>query len=133
MGVLSPNGRLNRLQYFVQSFIAGLVFHVLVATYFIAKAIVVRTTPGVVEADDISTYSLITSPTFATLLVVLTIAGLICQWVLMVSQIKRLHDLNQSGWLVAINLIPGAGFFLWIVLVSAKGNDRTNADDLVAA
>lgn len=40
--------------------------------------------------------------------------------------IKRLHDLNHSGWLYLIGLIPIVNFFFSIYLIVWKGTDGDN-------
>ena len=40
--------------------------------------------------------------------------------------IKRLHDLNHSGWLSLINLVPLVNFFFWFYLILAAGSLTTN-------
>ena len=47
-------------------------------------------------------------------------------WIIVVAEIKRLHDMGQTGFLVFINLFPGACFILWLVLVFASGQQGAN-------
>lgn len=118
MRILSPNGRLNRLQYFLQSLFTILVLHVAVAVYFIWTVARMHASGG--KAYD----EVLLSGGQVAALASLFLLSLLCAWILVVSQIKRLHDLNQSGWLVLINLIPGAGLVMWIVLIFARGADQ---------
>ena len=40
--------------------------------------------------------------------------------------VRRLHDLDKSGWWVLIALIPIVGFFFQLYLLFAKGTDGYN-------
>lgn len=40
--------------------------------------------------------------------------------------IKRLHDMNHSGWLYLLGLVPGVNFFFAIYLIVWKGSDGDN-------
>ncbi len=134
MNVLSPNGRLNRLQYFLQSFGAGFVSHATVATFFVLAMLDKHTVVSRVVTQTGQTLSMRSdAPASLAITAVLAVLGLLCGWILLVSQVKRLHDLNQSGWLVLINLIPGAGLVMWVILVLTKGEDRSNTYGFAAA
>ncbi len=134
MRILSPNGRLNRLQYFLQSFGAAFIAHAIVAVFFVLAFMDKHTVVSrVVTATGQSISMRSDALESVGVAILLMILGLVCAWVLLVSQIKRLHDLNQSGWMVLINLIPGAGFVMWLILVLAKGEERSNTYGFAAA
>jgi uncharacterized membrane protein YhaH (DUF805 family) len=40
--------------------------------------------------------------------------------------IKRLHDLDKTGWLYLLGLVPIVNFFFWIYLIVWKGTDGDN-------
>lgn len=40
--------------------------------------------------------------------------------------IKRLHDLDKSGWLYLLGLVPIVNFFFWIYLIVIKGTQGDN-------
>ncbi|MGC4047625.1 MAG: DUF805 domain-containing protein [Armatimonas sp.] len=40
--------------------------------------------------------------------------------------IKRLHDLDKSGWLYLLGIIPIVNFFFAIYLIAFKGTDGDN-------
>ena len=40
--------------------------------------------------------------------------------------IRRWHDMNQSGWMVLLGLIPFVGWFLWIVYLFVPGTKTAN-------
>ncbi|MBW8733077.1 MAG: DUF805 domain-containing protein [Asticcacaulis sp.] len=134
MRILSPNGRLNRLQYFLQSFGAAFVAHAIVAVFFVLAMLDKHTVVSRVVTQTGQTLSMRSdAPASFAVTAALAVVGLLCSWILLVSQVKRLHDLNQSGWLVLINLIPGAGLVMWLILVFAKGEDRSNTYGFAAA
>jgi uncharacterized membrane protein YhaH (DUF805 family) len=54
------------------------------------------------------------------------IASLVSFWIHLVAQIRRFHDIGQTGLLVLLNLIPGASFFLWLFLMVVKGEPGPN-------
>lgn len=128
MHILSPNGRLNRLQYFMQSFITGFALHAAVAAYFIWAVVIARA-----SGQSPDRLHAMTSGPQPVIIAALFLLGMLCSWILLVSQVKRLHDLNQSGWLVLINLIPGAGLIMWLILVLARGEDHTNSYSMATA
>jgi uncharacterized membrane protein YhaH (DUF805 family) len=47
-------------------------------------------------------------------------------WIEIAAQVRRLHDLGQSGWLAALNLVPGVSPLMWLVLVLAPGQPHDN-------
>lgn len=55
-----------------------------------------------------------------------TIVNLILLYFIFVFSIKRLHDLNKSGWFSLLNLIPLVNlvFFIWLML--SIGNEEKN-------
>ena len=49
--------------------------------------------------------------------------------------VRRMHDIDKSGWWVLINLIPLIGFIIYIVWAAGKGTsgqNRFGADPLAA-
>lgn len=42
------------------------------------------------------------------------------------ASVRRLHDLNYSGWMYLIMLIPIVGFFFMLYLIFAKAKDENN-------
>ena len=47
-------------------------------------------------------------------------------WVLLATYVKRLHDLDKSGWIVLIILIPFVGLLLILYLGFAPGSSGAN-------
>lgn len=52
--------------------------------------------------------------------------GAFLLWVLMASEICRLHDIGQTGLWVVLNLIPGAALLIFLFLMFSKGEDGAN-------
>lgn len=90
-------GRLNRLRYFGYGFLANLIFTVIVFGLFMAVM------GGGMNMDFTSLGSafLIVIPLYLVLF-----------WVAICLMVKRLHDLNQSGWwiLALFGYAFGSGF-----------------------
>lgn len=56
-------------------------------------------------------------------------------WPTLAMQIKRWHDIGQSGWLCLLSLIPYVGIVVWIVvgcIPGTKGENRFGPDPLAA-
>ncbi|MEN8235218.1 MAG: DUF805 domain-containing protein [Actinomycetota bacterium] len=50
----------------------------------------------------------------------------IWSWLSVGSSVNRLHDMNYSGWLILLYLVPVVNFFVWIWLGSGKGKSESN-------
>lgn len=59
------------------------------------------------------------STTFSILSIIAGIAGIFMG-------IKRLHDLNKSGWLYLLSIVPLVNLAFWIYLLVWKGDDGDN-------
>lgn len=59
------------------------------------------------------------SITYSILSIIAGIAGIFMG-------IKRLHDLNKTGWLYVLAFIPIVGFFLWLYMLIWKGDPGDN-------
>jgi uncharacterized membrane protein YhaH (DUF805 family) len=100
----SPSGRLGRARYFLRSF--GYYFVFLLLT-------------GVLTA-----IGSLASPEFAPML---SIPLAIAYVVVALSQgVKRLHDLNWSGWWLLLFIIPIVNFVLALLLLFKAGTDGPN-------
>ena len=74
-------------------------------------------------------------PEWAKNIIVLPVFPILCVGIL--TQIKRWHDLDKSGWWILINLIPFFGG-LWTFIecgcvAGTKGSNRFGADPLAPA
>ena len=140
MNILSLDGRINRLQYLLMSLLPAIIMIVLfviavslghtVSTHS-GDATVAQITRDIQLHKNVS-YSASSSwasntaggSVFALACLIL---GLVLAWIGLAAQVKRFHDMGQSGWFVLLNLIPGAGFFVWLVLIVAAGQSGPNA------
>lgn len=65
---------------------------------------------------------------FVIILAILALAGIIPSWAV---SIRRIHDMDQSGWLVLLTLIPYLGFLfslLFGLLPPTKGENSYGFD-----
>ena len=147
MNLLSFNGRSNRLQFFLISlapFVLGIITVMLVMAAGVADTVVSSGDGQSVMADASSAIanhqsfsyssdtvtahaSFSSHPLSAGVGIVLFLAGLAVTWLWLAAQVRRFHDLAASGWFVLFNLIPGASFFIWLVLQIAPGQQGVNA------
>lgn len=40
--------------------------------------------------------------------------------------VRRLHDVNKSGWFILINLLPVIGFFWYLIVMCKAGDEGSN-------
>lgn len=111
---ISFSGRLNRKRYFLGSLCVGLA--VLIA-YTILEAV------GAL-GDEFGEASLFGSLIALVLYVFVTIYGLSMA-------VRRLHDLDKSGWLSLIVLVPlaNAVFYLWILFAAGTAGPNKYGPD----
>jgi uncharacterized membrane protein YhaH (DUF805 family) len=141
MNILSFQGRINRLQYFLVSVILAVVMGglliALVGMAALSHGIVTHTggTSFAQYMQDVHNghNAVYTSQSFRidghpAVVFALAVSGLglLLTWIGVAAQAKRFHDMGQSGWFVLLNLLPGAGFFVWLVLVLASGQSSPN-------
>lgn len=60
-----------------------------------------------------------TSITYSILSIIAGVAGIFMG-------IKRLHDLNKTGWLYLLAIVPLVNLFFWIYLLVWKGDEGDN-------
>lgn len=100
----SPASRINRLRYWAHSMLftfamLGVFLVIGLVGYFVSSAV------GIVLA------------------VIAYIAMIVFSFILM---IQRLHDLNKTGWLSLLCLIPLANLYLFVLLIFFKGTEGRN-------
>lgn len=102
---LSPHGRFGRLSYLGWNMLMGLVaiFFIIITSFIINK-------------DNGLT-------PFIIMMVILYVPMLYFTFVF---AIRRLHDLNQTGWLSLLILIPAINILIAIYLVFFKGTEGNN-------
>mgnify|MGYP000449878171 FL=1 len=67
-----------------------------------------------------------TNDTYLILLIISFVAILILFIPNICVSIRRLHDLNKTGWLVLLSLIPFIGGLILFVMLIAKGTEGKN-------
>ena len=103
--IFTTTGRLNRLRYFKYTLGLGLFFGVIQGIFtFIFNA-------------DEGSFLL---NTIETLLSFPLAVGSV------MLQIRRLHDLDKSGWFVLLSVIPVINVLFGLYLLFVKGTDGTN-------
>ncbi|MGL5631079.1 MAG: DUF805 domain-containing protein [Azovibrio sp.] len=98
LNIFSPKGRLGRMRYFTFSYALMIVFGILAAIFGIFLA---TTIPSMGKAS----FSIL------TLVILLTITWM---YLTIMLTIKRLHDMNASGWWILMPL----GLLIAIVIIS---------------
>lgn len=64
--------------------------------------------------------------TIIIFMIITTILLVILAWIGLCLSVKRLHDINVSGWLAAIWLFPYIGFFFHLFLILFPGTKGKN-------
>ncbi|MEL7208232.1 MAG: DUF805 domain-containing protein [Actinomycetota bacterium] len=101
---LTGKGRIGRLRYFGTGIVLG---------FF---AFVALTIGAAIDGDR--------GLGFGALLMFMTLPVLF--WVSITAAIRRLHDLNMTGWLVLVMLIPIIGSLFQLFLLLAPGSPSDN-------
>ena len=110
--VFSPKGRFGRLSY--------LAWYMVVSLAFVLVAVVIALLGGFfAQAGPPADL-----PVVALLLLVPL--GLFVAYILIVFAIRRLHDMNLSGWWLLLFLIPIVNVIPGLVLILGPGSDGGN-------
>ncbi len=104
--IFSFEGRMNRLKYFLYSFLPILI-------------VLIGTVPLLIATKEGST----SNPIFSMIMFVLVI---IAVWISLAIQVKRWHDLDQSGWWVLLGFVPYVNVVVIIILWFVKGTVGSN-------
>lgn len=100
----SPSTRINRLRYWAHGALIALAAYALIA---IGGALTFLVSPVIGIA----------------IMVIAYIAIMVFSVILM---IQRLHDLNKTGWMWLLSLVPFANIYLLIILIFFKGTPGGN-------
>lgn len=119
---LSPHGRFTRMSYLAWLFITGMVYS---CALFIAFgcAVYAIATSGI-DFFDFQPLTSTFSGWCATLIAIVSV--LIYGYVTICISIRRLHDLNRSGWLVLLVFVPIIGVLFMLYLYFTKGDLGAN-------
>ncbi|MBS1197296.1 MAG: hypothetical protein H6R18_1081 [Proteobacteria bacterium] len=115
--VFGFEGRLGRLRYLSYSFVSAVI------TYF-GLAMVV----GILAAILIPMFANRGGNDLAEILFVLVYVAVMVVVLVVQAQygVRRLHDLNQNGWLWLLMLIPIVNLIFGLYLLFARGQDTAN-------
>lgn len=115
---LSARGRFGRLSYLAWLFALSLLFYI--AAFVIA--IVFGISAAATGQSDTGLFGGLS----ITALLGLAVIYIIFFYFIFVLSIRRLHDLNQTGWLSLLFLVPLVNFIFGLYLVFAKGTAGPN-------
>lgn len=110
--VWSPAGRFGRLSYLAWNGVTYFIFSILMAAF---APIILP------EGTELSLEYLIESGVTSFLFLSLPL-----QAVYMLFSVRRLHDMNASGWWVLFSLVPLANAILALALMFIAGNEGSN-------
>lgn len=110
---LSANGRFGRLSYLAWNMLLGffLMFCGVLAAFIVPNMM--------------ANMSYGASPSIGFFVPIILIY-IILLYFTYIFAIRRLHDLNKTGWLSLVLLIPLVGIFFWIYISCAKGDEGNN-------
>ncbi|EKU71121.1 DUF805 domain-containing protein [Selenomonas sp. F0473] len=111
-------GRLNRMRHFKRQ-VAALALYCAVLALLI---LVLDTLEPYMQYDMTDAYKTVTLIVVA-LMVLVSLLYLVSGTML---QIRRLHDLNMSGYFLLLTLVPGLDVILFLYLTFAKGTEGDN-------
>lgn len=109
-GPLSPKGRFGRITYMYWSIVFGFLF------MLVAGAIIAAT--GALPSGDAESLE-----SFTNMVNLISILSLPITFIL---AIRRLHDLDWSGWLSILMVVPLANFIMALILIFAGGTQGEN-------
>jgi uncharacterized membrane protein YhaH (DUF805 family) len=99
----SPSSRINRLRYWAHSMLMAIPFYIV----FGISAVLAFKVSGLFWGIAIIAYIALIAFSFILI-------------------IQRLHDLNKSGWLSLLILVPLANIYLLVLLIFFKGTEGRN-------
>lgn len=138
--LFSSSGRISRTTYFFVVAISSVLalmfcwfvfFSVAISFFSLIFELIFLNTPKETQVTN-----LVNSSMFSMLFIVLTsiVIIFICLWILIIATIKRLHDIDKSGWWSMLLLIPIIGW-LWLLvecgcLKGSTGQNQYGPDPL---
>ncbi|WP_410209671.1 DUF805 domain-containing protein [Aquirhabdus sp.] len=111
----SIQGRFSRLSYLAW---VGLLTLIALIVVLINTLLVSRNISAEAMLDQPPTLSYLFWPSWIVLIIFFYLSN--------VFMIRRLHDLNRTGWLGLIVYVPVIGFLFWLYLVLAHGSTERN-------
>ena len=110
----SPACRIGRLRYLAHGFLFGLVAYVAILVVVVIMSAVLAAVG--MEGGPVAGIIVIVS----MILYLLLMAGFF------IFMIQRLHDLNKSGWLSLLAIVPLVNLFFAFYLIFARGTEGAN-------
>lgn len=108
--MFSPRGRAGRLRYF--GYAIGIGF---------STGIIIGVLSGIVGAISGNP-----NATAGVMAIVSMVAYIVVMAATIIFMIKRLHDLNWTGWLSLLTLVPLVNILFGLILIFAPGNAEPN-------
>jgi len=115
LSIFTPRGRLGRMRFLVYSFAVGLAANVLM--------VIIQALFGVAAMDPSAMQS---GALPAGLMLVMLLVMVPVVIINLFIAIKRLHDLDMSGWWALLFLVPLLNALFGIYLLLAPGTDGPN-------
>lgn len=110
----SFSGRIRRIEYFL----SGLIVALIVCVIILLSALL-----WIIPASD-SNLSLGIGATLGSLFACFVWGAII--WFSLAQGVKRLHDLDKSGWLILLCFIPVVGWIFALYMLFADGTVGPN-------
>ena len=111
---LSIQGRIGRLRYIAYN--TAITFLIMIV-FGVFAGIAVATMAGGMQGGGVF-FGILGVLGFIVYIVMIGISFIYAK--------RRLNDLNQSGWLSLLSLVPVVNFFLWLYLLLAPGSATSN-------
>ena len=140
----SFRGRISRMRYFLRSLII-LILPLFVHLYMLVYLFNEKFKLKELNSENVQPQAVVAPPQepvvftyqgfdftlgMLAFTIIAVLLSLLLTWFLLASQVKRLHDMNLTGWLCLINFIPIIGpllgFAMWLLLLVIKGTDGPN-------
>lgn len=107
-------GRLGRVRYFVYAMTITLIVYIAIAAVTALAAVAGQSAsePGGVM--------------FSVMMVILALGGLFAAVMSIIYGVRRLNDMNMSGWLILLMFVPLANFVMALVMLFVPGSKGEN-------
>lgn len=121
---LSAQGRFNRLSYLGWTFL----YSIIVTAIMVAFSLISGGGMALFlsAADNTNMMESASFASFGFFYIGLIIIGILSLYFAFVFAIRRLHDLNITGWVSLLLLIPGVNIILYLFLIFAPGTKGPN-------
>ena len=114
--MFSASGRIGRMRYFVYGAIISLLFY---AVLLVAVGVVAAVNGGFSQAGQQGGAMASLGLGYFALIIAALVFGIIFM-------VRRLNDINASGWLSLLLLVPLANLILILVMLFKRGSEGAN-------